>query len=106
MFIDIRTCQYLVMSTQFENTLKLKITSYYIFSGQSCEEFEVIGFEGKYDLFFNKSNLPIGGFKYSHHLEISYYVNFLGCLDNNGFQLLKMKAWPLGAVLELPAKQH
>ena len=94
------------MSTQFENTLKLKITSYYIFSGQSCEEFEVIGFEGKYDLFFNKSNLPIGGFKYSHHLEISYYVNFLGCLDNNGFQLLKMKAWPLGAVLELPAKQH
>ena len=25
--------------------------------------------------------------KLTHHLEISYYVNFLGCLGSSGFQL-------------------
>jgi hypothetical protein len=45
----------------------------------------------------------------------SYYVNFLGRLGSNGFQLLAKEGLApmaiekikiLGAVLELPAKQH
>ena len=35
----------------------------------------------------------------SHRLGVNYYVNFLGHLGSNEFQLK-------GAVLELPAKQH
>ena len=35
----------------------------------------------------------------SHHLEIDYYVNFLGCLGSNGFQLKwqskNSKSWAL-----------
>ena len=53
-------------------------------------------------------------FSHSRHLEISYYVNFLGRLGSNGFQLKRRFGthgiWknqnPGGAVLELPAKQH
>ena len=48
----------------------------------------------------------------AHHLEISYYVNFLGCLGSNRFQLNKGLASMaieiikiMGAVLQLPAKQ-
>jgi hypothetical protein len=44
---------------------------------------------------------------------MNYYVNFLGRLGSNGFQLNKglapfaiEKIIILGAVLELPAKQH
>ena len=50
----------------------------------------------------------------SHHLEMNYYVNFLGRLGSNRFQLKNEGLAPLaiekikilGAVLELPAKQH
>ena len=44
-----------------------------------------------------------------HCLGVSYYVNFLGGLDSNGFHLAPMiveEIKILGAVLELPAKQH
>ena len=36
----------------------------------------------------------------SHHLGLSYYVNFFGRLGSNGFQL----KWRFGAILELSAK--
>ena len=46
----------------------------------------------------------------ARHLEISYYVNFLGRLDSNIFQLKYTMAIEkikiLGAILELLAKQH
>jgi hypothetical protein len=51
-----------------------------------------------------------GEMGHTHHLGMNYYVNFLG---SNEFQLIKglapmaiEKIKILGAILELPAKQH
>ena len=42
---------------------------------------------------YYERNLDGLGLSGQHHLEISYYVNFLGRLVSNGFQLFNIKVW-------------
>ena len=64
-------------------------------------------------VYFNKGIDNCSDAAHSHHLGINYYVNFLGHLGSNGFQLKGRfgtmaieEIIILGAVLELPAEQH